>query len=623
MLTVDDPMTVSFELLGLKSDLDIEIYSPKKKLKKVLRKIGGTSFRNLTRKERKLLRRHGISKRRGKQSEDIEKFLEPGTYFIRIFGKQRKNQSKYTLQLDPISEAIQLPKDPEPDLPNIPIISSNGGEDTASVAVLENTTFVTDVNVTDFDGDTENGGGLVYTITGGSDRELFEIDPSGGLYFKAAPDFEAPADQEGDNRYEVEVTVTDSTGLTDRQAIAINVTNDNDENGQLTPTPSPRPDQTPSLQPTPTPSPQPAPTPSPQPTPTPSPQPPRITSDGGGDTASVAVQENLSFVTDVSAETESSGGLTYTLGGVDGRFFTIDPTSGKLAFKEPPDFETPQDQGSDNRYEVAVTATDSQGLTDTQTITVNVTNIDYGGFTGGGGSFDWDDPFLWGDATQVNFESFAPAWTYGKTEPIGNLRNLLTTRIRDLDSTLLDFDTVLVTEQPYKYLPFYINGSYEDLGGAGSLDNHPGNDNHAIFQLTVEAFNSPVAFSQETYVIQRSWFDAGIGQVSELSDLGDWFLVDESTYPDATPKLEYGGQFLTTTVIIIDSLADTERLMGAAGDDNIFGGDGDDTIEGGATNDPTDPTIDHLHGGSGNDTIIAGQDISLLYGGTGNDTLRG
>jgi len=65
---------------------------------------------------------------------------------------------------------------------------------------------------------------MKYTITGGSDTGLFTIDPvTGVLSFIAPPDFENPADQDGDNTYDVIVTATDSSAspLTDTQTISI------------------------------------------------------------------------------------------------------------------------------------------------------------------------------------------------------------------------------------------------------------------------------------------------------------------------------------------------------------------------------------------------------------------
>ncbi|WP_159243019.1 Ig-like domain-containing protein, partial [Tenacibaculum maritimum] len=71
-------------------------------------------------------------------------------------------------------------------------------------------------------------GVVTYTITGGEDQGLFTIDTATGAVTLPGQDFENPADANGDNVYEVEVTVTDADGNTDKATVAITVTNVND-----------------------------------------------------------------------------------------------------------------------------------------------------------------------------------------------------------------------------------------------------------------------------------------------------------------------------------------------------------------------------------------------------------
>ena len=105
-----------------------------------------------------------------------------------------------------------------------PVITSDGGGATASVDVAENTTTVTTVTATDADGDP-----LTFSLSGGTDQAFFSIDGNSGLLtFDAAQDFETPADGNGDNVYEVEVTVSDGNGGTDIQLISVTVTDAND-----------------------------------------------------------------------------------------------------------------------------------------------------------------------------------------------------------------------------------------------------------------------------------------------------------------------------------------------------------------------------------------------------------
>ena len=102
---------------------------------------------------------------------------------------------------------------------------------------------------------------------------------------------------------------------------------------------------------------------------------PVITSNGGNDAASLAVPENSSFVTIVTATDPDQTTPTYSLsGGADQFLFTIDPVTGVLSFNEAPDFESPEDSDVDNSYIVEVQATDG-ALSDFQTIFVEVTDV--------------------------------------------------------------------------------------------------------------------------------------------------------------------------------------------------------------------------------------------------------
>lgn len=89
-----------------------------------------------------------------------------------------------------------------------------------SVRLPENQTMVITVTATDADGDF-----LYFSITGGADAGKFSIDPNiGSLSFNSAPDFENPTDSEGNNRYNVQIGVTDDD-LSDVQDITVTVKN--------------------------------------------------------------------------------------------------------------------------------------------------------------------------------------------------------------------------------------------------------------------------------------------------------------------------------------------------------------------------------------------------------------
>ena len=211
-----------------------------------------------------------------------------------------------------------------------PTITSNGGGATASLNVAENQTTVTTMAAVDVD----TGTTLTYSIAGGPDAARFSIDgATGALRFSAAPNFERPSDVGRNNVYDVTVQVSDGQGGTTTQSISVRVTDVNEA--------------------------------------------PRITSNRGGDVASVTIRENGSAVTTVRATDPDRGaGITYSVvGGADAAFFTINPSTGVLRFSSAPNFEQPIDTDRNNVYQVVVQASDGRGGVDSQSISVRVTNV--------------------------------------------------------------------------------------------------------------------------------------------------------------------------------------------------------------------------------------------------------
>jgi Ca2+-binding RTX toxin-like protein len=101
--------------------------------------------------------------------------------------------------------------------------------------------------------------------------------------------------------------------------------------------------------------------------------PPVINSNGGGDTATITLAENLTAVTTVSAAGQS---VVYSIaGGEDASLFAIDSSSGALSFKTAPNFESPADLGADNQYNLILQAADGGYGVDVQSLSVRVTNV--------------------------------------------------------------------------------------------------------------------------------------------------------------------------------------------------------------------------------------------------------
>ena len=208
---------------------------------------------------------------------------------------------------------------------NNPVFSSP-----TTVPADENATTVYSVSVTDGDNDTLN-----YSLelgTGGDDNSLFDINStSGALTFKTAPDFEAPADANIDNAYQILIGASDGTTVT-TQAVTINVNNLNDNSPVLT------------------------------------------------SATKVTIKEGTLNVQSVTATDSDNDTLNYSLeagtGGEDNLLFDINTSTGVLSFKVAPDFNTPTDSDANNAYQVLVGASDGTN-TATQAVTVTVALIGF------------------------------------------------------------------------------------------------------------------------------------------------------------------------------------------------------------------------------------------------------
>ena len=166
---------------------------------------------------------------------------------------------------------------------------------------------------------------LTYSLAG-SDAEAFSIDvSSGALSFANAPDFEAPADADGDNTYELSLQASDGKASVS-QVLAISVTDV---------------DEAPSF----------------------------ISA------ASADIAENSSGTIHTAAASDPEGkALTYTISGTDADDFNIDSSSGALSFAEAPDFERPTDADGDNTYQLSLEASDGTN-TSSQALTISVSNV--------------------------------------------------------------------------------------------------------------------------------------------------------------------------------------------------------------------------------------------------------
>jgi Ca2+-binding RTX toxin-like protein len=482
----------------------------------------------------------------------------------------------------------------------------------STISVAEDITFVVNADATD-DSDAENAG-LLYSLVGGADVGKFAINTqSGALGFLDAANFERPDDADGDNVYEVAVRVTDSGGLSDTRSIAITVT-DAAEPDPLITTPS-----------------------------------------------SIAIDENEPFVIDLEATDDldtEGGGLVYALnGGADRALFSIDATTGELRFVSPPDFEAPNDVRSNNVYKVGVRVTDSDGLSDSQMMTVSVNNaaeapvittpyaigitenstfvldIDANDdadaenaglvYSIGGGA----DAALFAINSITGALSFLDA---PRTESPGDVGG---NNIYNLDVVVTDGGglsttqsmSVFVAEQSVELLPCTagddsITGSnvqslllgaegddsLSGNGGADTLHGGTGNDRLHGGGSDDKGFGGDgndalYGGGGDDTLLGGSGDDKGVGQAG-----------DDSVRGSAGNDSLFGG-------------SGTDTLLGDSGNDSLRGGGGSDSLNGGSGNDTLrgDAGTDTLVGGGGDDSLAGGSDNDTLRGGTGNDTFNG
>jgi len=203
---------------------------------------------------------------------------------------------------------------------HVPTFSSGDSSDFAENA----TGTAYDADATDLD-----SAAPTYAITGGADAAHFDIDvTTGEVTFLSVPDYEAPADFDGNNTYEIEITAS-SNGDDTPKTVTINVTNENDNS-------------------------------------------PIITSGVSAD----FVENGVGTAYDANATDDDGNVLTYSIsGGADAALFTINTATGEVTFVSAPDYETPLDVGFDNDYEIEVTASD--GVTsDMLAVSISVTDFD-------------------------------------------------------------------------------------------------------------------------------------------------------------------------------------------------------------------------------------------------------
>tara|TARA_R110002074_G_scaffold388803_1_gene571733 strand:- start:637 stop:4164 length:3528 start_codon:yes stop_codon:yes gene_type:complete len=195
--------------------------------------------------------------------------------------------------------------------------------DIINTTVAENAVYTSVTPTTT--GDTPFGA-LTYTL-GGVDAGDFTIDSDTGIVSMIARDFEIPVDDNTDNIYILTITATDTNNNSDSEDWTVEVTDVVEAAS--------------------------------------------FTIDAIADTT---VAENTAYTSVTPAITGTPiGTVSYALSGTDAGDFTIDSATGVVSMVAQ-NFEAPADDNANNVYELIITVTDSDGNSDSEDWTVEVTD---------------------------------------------------------------------------------------------------------------------------------------------------------------------------------------------------------------------------------------------------------
>lgn len=185
------------------------------------------------------------------------------------------------------------------------------------------------------------GSGLTYSISGGADAQRFAIDAAtGALRFLQSPDFEAPADANGDNIYEIAITVSDGdVTTTDAFTVTVNDVLEAPNNTAPTLTLDPSAFATP---------------------------------DGPGQFIFLENQDPATRpILTAFGQDPDNDTLQFTLDGPDAARFELDRSTGVLRFAAVKDFEAPADDADGDRtYDLVLTVSDGRGGSASETVQI-------------------------------------------------------------------------------------------------------------------------------------------------------------------------------------------------------------------------------------------------------------
>ncbi|MEZ6032437.1 MAG: FG-GAP-like repeat-containing protein [Planctomycetaceae bacterium] len=434
----------------------------------------------------------------------------------------------------------------------------------ATANVAENTTSVITVTATD------PSAPVTFSKTGGDDAAQFTINPTTGELTIVAQDFEAPADFNLDNIYEVQITATDAAGNSSLQSLSITIIDANDPPTDIL-------------------------------------------------LSSTTVSENTASGTFVgslqSVDADILDSHSYQLvagsGDADNSSFQID--AGTLKTNAVFDYETK------NSYSIRIRTTDSGLASFEKVFTITVTNFLEWSFSAGvltvtGSSLD-DTIIVSNAAGTIRIDANGSAVDTGLT--IASVTRVIVNGLGGNDTLTLD-------NSLGASLPGTLNGGTGNdvlVGGLGddTLTGGPGTDSSdgggGDDYLTID--------NDDTGVIGGAGYDrvvlGGSTTAAVTLDLNagqiEYVLATVSTFDNV-----FTAAGATWDVAIYGG-SGNDTITGGEGNDILNGRDGNDTITGNGGNDTLNggSGADMLDGGADNDYLSIDNDDTSKIGGSGFD----
>ena len=505
---------------------------------------------------------------------------------------------------------------------------------TASVA--ENVKEVEIYTATDADASDT----VTYSLDG-VDKDLFSVSGRGVLAFKDAPDFETPgssADPKS-NVYNVTIVASDGTN-TDEHELVVTVTDVNES--------------------------------------------PEFASDVK---PSVSVAENATFVgTYKATDDDPVDTVSYSLSGDDEALFNLNATTGRLTFKNAPNYEDAKDKGKDNVYNVTITASSGTGdrlKTNPHALEVTVTDVNEGPrfvnslpfrgvdvaentkFAGNYAATDADasdevtyslvggvdkDLFAISDKGELTFVT-APDHEDPKDKFADNLYSVT---VRATGGTgdrakSIQYNLRITVTNVAETKATNGNDTLDGGTGADTLAGMGGDDVYIYYRgggkdtITDTAGTDTIRFGVPDLGVYDKIDDIGLLVLefsssdmiikfredtdSDTISTTDILTVTNAKTTGRIEKFQFGNDIFDVSGITAaqTGYGGANSLTGKSGDDWLSGGGGNDNLKGGGGDDYIigGAGADSLYGEAGDDMIYGGRHDDYIRGGAGNDTLYG